>query len=686
MGNVHNFLSSFRNVGLQGRLGAGRKVAGKHLSNVLNFVNFQDESILVNLTHRKYRSMLSLPATPMPQVGEKLDCLWSAEPGTNLDSYEFLHFLVDDGRKLVMARPRLRGMDREGIRFDLSDVEGCEVGVREFRRHKCQEIAVDIYQNGLLFHGRLLDFSASSLGAEMACRPPRSLQWLNPEAPVTAVLREGQDVLYSGECKVLRQTHGRSTRLVALRPLSSRLQRLKPKEFRSRRATLTPMPSAVFRHPFTGKTVTLPVTDISGPGLSVEEYYEGSILLPGMIIPRLDIVFSAGMKIPCRAQVVYRNILWTERDRAVAKCGIAVLDMDIQDQVNISALLHRADHGDSHVSEPVDMGALWEFFFTTGFFYSGKYAHLSSTKEAFKRTYEKLYLENPQIARHFVCQDRGIIQGHMSMVRFWENAWLIHHHAAHTESGQKAGLVVLEQVGRYVNDFHSLYSAHMDFVLCFYRPENKFPDRVFGGLSRNLRNPKGCSLDSFAYLTLRNALSSENALDMRQGRLELTRPSGEDLAELESFYEHCSGGLMLNALDLEPEMVGTDDLSRLYRSLGFKKECHAFSLKKGGVLKAVIMCQVSDIGLNLSNVTNGIYVIVVDADDVTAGDLAFALSLLQGYYGSEDTPLLLFPTSFAQAIFPVEKTYNLWVLNTRNLDDYFRHVERLTRRLGGGLS
>jgi hypothetical protein len=50
-------------------------------------------------------------------------------------------------------------------------------------------------------------------------------------------------------------------------------------------------------------------------------------------------------------------------------------------------------------------------------------------------------------------------------------------------------------------------------------------------------------------------------------------------------------------------MCGSDELSAEYQRLGFKKEKHLFSLRKGDLLKAVILVNISDIGLNLSNLT-----------------------------------------------------------------------------------
>ena len=55
-----------------------RKPVNKsRLINKLNFLNFQDGSILVNFKHRKYEKTVSLLAKPQPCLDDSLDCQWA---------------------------------------------------------------------------------------------------------------------------------------------------------------------------------------------------------------------------------------------------------------------------------------------------------------------------------------------------------------------------------------------------------------------------------------------------------------------------------------------------------------------------------------------------------------------------------------------------------------------------------
>lgn len=675
MDNLNRIPQLFHNTNLDSQIEEGKKVNKKHLINTLNYINFKSGTILINFKHLKYNTILSLQVKPQPCLENGLECLWIEPPGLKqkLSSYKFLNFLLTDGLKLILVKADLKEITGEGISLNLPEI--CyELSHRKVRRHLCEGTEVDFIQNSVIFYGFLLNFSAVSFCIEVSTEPSQPFHWVNPDEIVYIIFRKKQEILYSGECRILRQAYGQKKRTFALEPVNNQIHRFKPKEFQSSRHKLSPSPNINFIHPFTQKLINLEIEELAGSDFSVEEYTDNSVLLTGMIIPELYIELAHDFKIRCKSQVVNRNVHKTNNDKARAKCEMAILDMDIQEQVRISSLLHRVINRNSYVCNKLDLDALWEFFFETGFVYPKKYTFMHANKEKFKETYQRLYMQNPNIARHFIYQDKGTIQAHISIIRFYENTWLIHHHAASREDRNSAGLVVLRQVERYINDFHRLYSTHMNFVGCYFRPDNRFPSRVFGGCAREINTPKACSIDSFVYFCFPRTCTQPDLSEA----MALTKTQPEDLLELESFYEYESGGLMLHALDLEPDMIDSDNLSKEYHRLGFKRERILFSLKKNDILKAVIMVTVSDIGLNMSNLTNCIHVIILDAKDLPINTIYICLSMLSKYYEQNEIPVLLYPISYAQSqSLPYEKIYDLWILNMQYTDLYAKYMDNL---------
>jgi len=652
-----------------------KQIDKKYLINVLNYINFSDETILIQFKHSKYGNIISLRAFPQPCINDTLDCIWieTIEVDKKLKAYEFLHFVIDDGQRLILVNPSLNRMSMEKISFNLPET-AYQISSRKIKRHECKNIKAEIIQYGVVFYGSLLDFSAISFKVEISVIPPQSFQWINPESQMTVILKKGQDMVYAGECTVIRQTLlDRQTNIMVFKLLQNKICRLKSKEIRSPRHKLTPSPNITFRHPITEKEIHLPIEDISGSGFSVEEYHNHSVLLPGMLIPCLFIEFASDFKIECKTQVIYNNVHLKE-DKMSVRCGISILDLDIQNQVKLSSLLHLVTNKNSYVCNKVDLDALWKFFFETGFIYPKKYAYIYTNKENFKETYEKLYLHSPTIARHFIYQDKDKVQGHISMVRFYENTWLFHHHAAIKSNIEKAGLVVLNQIARYVNDFHCFYATHMHYVISYFSPNNRFPSRVFGSFTKELNNLEGSSLDTFAYFYIPKDFRSW----YYSKSWVLDKTQSEDLLELKSFYESQSGGLMLRALDLEPDMIIGDDLSQEYKRIGLKRERHLFSLRKDDILKAVIVVSVSDFGLNMSNLTNCIHVIVLDSVDLPNNILLSNLIELLRYYEQDKIPVLLYPVSYAEEQFiPYDKKYNLWIISTQYTIHFLKYINNL---------
>jgi len=655
-----------------------REIGRKTLVNRLNYLNFKDGTLLVNLQHPRYDHIVSFPARPQPCLGGSLECFWedSASLPENLSAYTLESFLITDENRLLLVKPRLVHIDSSSVSFALP--ETCsEIHLRSTRRYDCQDIKVQLLQNGTVFHGQLINFTPTSFQVEVVAHPPQTFRWINQDASAVVIFTRGSRTLYSAACRFVKKSAGQQRCTLLLAPMANRIQRFKNKNYRSSRLKLKPSPNAMFIHPLTDKQSDLKVHDLSGSGLSILERKEDTLLMSGLMIPDLELVFGDGCRIVCQAQVVYQRPLNVD-GRSMKLAGLAFLDMELPDHVRLMSILQQVWDENAYLCNRVDPDALWKFFFETGFIYPQKYVGIEANKQEYRETYQKLYTENPEIARHFIYQENSAILGHMAMLRMYSNSWLIHHHAAIKEEAKRAGLMVLHQIGRSINDSHSLYSAHMNYVMCYYQPENRFPKRMFGGVAEHYQNRKGCSIDAFAYFHFRQNFERPWNLS---APWSLTRTERHDLQELENFYERESGGLMLQALDLIPETLESVEMQEKFQSLGFKRERYVYSLKKNGGLKALILINLSDLGLNFSSLTNSIKVIVVDQDDTPRETLNLMLALLTVKFELEEPPVLLFPQEYAQANgLAFEKSYQMWVLNCQDTDPYFEYCEKIFKK------
>jgi hypothetical protein len=653
-------------------------ISRSYLINKINYINFFDRTIVLKFKHAKYGRTLTLDLKPQPCQGEQLDFQWPTESRIfkKLLPYQLQSLLINDGKTLIRVEPETVSLHETGLCLRLP--ETChQFSHRKMSRQIGRNVDVQMIQSSSIFCGNLLDFNAVSFRVELKAGVHQTFEWINPENTVSVILSEGPLTYYSGECNILRHSRCSKTRRYVLKSIKQEINRYRQKEFRSDRIELTPSPDITFIHPLTKKRLSLKMIDLSGSGFSVEEDEKNAQLITGLIIPKVEVRFSDNVSINCKTQVVYRKVCNEEKRGNWTKCGLAILDMDLDNNVKLLSLLHQANNRYSYICNNVDLNELWDFFFETGFIYPDKYVFIEANKEHIKNIYKKLYTQSLSIARHFIYQEKGTIMGHMAMVRFYENSWLIQHHAARKSVINKAGLIVLKQIGHSIYDSYRLNAAHLKYVIMYYRPTNKFPSRVFGGAADYLKDRKCCSIDPFAYTHI--PISTADAEGIPVG-WALNQAQPEDLMELADYYESVSGGIMLNALDLESDQTGDYSLEHEYHRLGFKKERHIFALKTEGFLKAVILVNVSDIGLNLSNLTNCIKFIILDKEDLTAEVLTRVVRHIYNAIGLEELTVMVYPVAFADAIqFPYEKIYNMWVLNLRFSDPYFRYLQRLLK-------
>lgn len=656
-----------------------KKISMRQLINKLNYINFLDKPLYVNYRHKQYHRELSIKAKPQPCQDNRLTCLWQQDVGSIVDQQDcfcFKNIFIPDGNRFLIAEPDVLEISRQAIRFILPEICSAE-DARSTRRHQCRDINVYVTQNGALFYGSMIDFSAFSFRVKVQTTPPQTFDWMDTDLAVNVILFDGNKTLYSGECRIVKQTHSHTDRHWVLEPINRNIRRFRPKEFRSDRQHMVPLPTITFSHPLCKKTISLDVLNLSGSGLAVEEEYGHAVLFPGLIIPELEIRFGDGSYATCTAQIIYSQANDGDSAGGMVRCGIAILDMPIEDHIKVLALLHQVNDKNAHVCNRVNLDDLWKFFFETGFIYPGKYEFIEKNKEQIKQTYIKLYSESPKIARHFIYQKSGQILGHVAMLRFYQRTWLIHHHAAMRSTSNKSGLMVLNQIGLFANDSHRLHSLKMQYLACFYQPTNKFPTRVFGGAKQSINDNAGCSTDTFAYFHQKVSPPIEANLPAGWG---VRSVSAEDILDLQSVYEKNAGGLMLRAMGLG---VDADDFNHLaddYRKVGLIRDRHLLALEKNGVLKAVIMVNLSDLGLNMSDLTNCITIFILNRTGLFADVIHSIAAQLVKQFNQPYLPVLLYPSADAEALqIQVEKEYIFWALNTNYGDGYFRYIKRLLK-------
>lgn len=634
--------------------------------NLVNYAHFLNEKIFLHLHYddTDYLAMV-LPET----ADSELINLRLPHPFADFrfDDYEVRNLVVPKDNSLIVV-PAIE-VDRTAESVSIRLVrEGCIIGQRGMRRRSCRDTQVEIRQDQSVIHGEIIDFNA--LFSRIRIRPGSTvaLSGIDPERDIRITIQKNAVVYFSGMSRIMRvYRNRRSHDLICIHSdRSGPSQDGKGDRMRNPRLKLSPPPTAVIKHPFLKDSFERDIVDLSNNGLLIREKKEDSVLMPGLIIPELVIRYAGVLDIPCRARVVYRR-----DDGDCFLYGTAVLDMTVQNHTLLTSFIFNQIDSNAFISKRVNLEALWEFFFDTGFIYPKKYNLIAGGREDFQRTYKKLYEECPEIARHFTYEKDGKIYGHISMVKAYSRTWLLHHLAARPMDGKAVGLQSLKQVIHYLYGLHELTSMRSDYIFAFYQPQNRFAERAYGGFTTWVGNKQKSSQDLFFYLTY-----PPEKMKILPREYSLEQSSAPDIAELDRYYQTRSGGLLLDAMGITKRCMIDDALQDLYFSHGLKRSCCIYSLKRGERLAAVFIREESDSGLNLSEMLNGIKIFILDTA-IEWEILSAAISMLGNQ--NRETALFIYPELYAPSVPIKNKPYRFWILSIEDGYDYKEYMAKYFR-------
>jgi hypothetical protein len=650
----------------------------KELVDRINYVNFLGQGLAAIFRHTTHESELALPVVPLPCAGDTLDCTWQEEGSAPGGAFTLQRLEIQERDGTVHIVPEESRIGDNGISISLPEVSSIVVPAASVR-YEAREVDAYLLQNGIRLGFDLVDYSVEDFRLRARDTDAFGYDLLNVDDEVTLVIESDGRTVYSSRCVLATAPGPVGGRFTTLIPCESDTSRFPPLEYRSGRRAIENAPVVYLRNPLSRIEMSYVVSEISGTGFAVEETERDSRLIPGLILFDAKMIFPDRKAITLTIQVVYRQPSATP---FYDRCGIAILDISAEDHLSIMSLLQQNDGNDTFLSAMLNLDDLWRFFFESGFIYPEKYGYVSEIKDALRDTYQKLYCRPNDVARHFVVQRDHRILGHLSMVRFYEKAWLIQHHASVAKEGRAAGLRVLNQVGRYASEAHRFRSMNLRFLMAYYRPENRFPARVFGGLVPFVDDPQECSVDSFALTHIETAPRGDTVLP---GLYSIDGMTENDFRFLDFFYSRSSGGMLLEAMHIPPYAAASDSESEIeaaFRGIGLERSRRVLALRKNDELVAAMVINRSDVGINLSELTNSITFLVIDQAALPRSVFDIVCREVARTHSTSSVPVLVYPQEAAEALgIAVDRVYNQWIMRTTIGDKYFKHLNGFMRHV-----
>jgi len=657
----------FHNHNLIRKLDSKKIIKQRRLINLWNRIHFMDGTVRVRIRHPRHREELLVEAYPLPCGDKTISCTWPEQSRPYVEGAQLLDIILTDGLTMFLIPAKFRNIQQDRFTIDIPP-KVYILGKRQARHFNCHGIHATLVQDGFQAQGMLTDFSSRAFTIKVAPDGTGSFRWFNADRTSIINLYRNGRMVFSASCRCIRQTADQEVREIVLTPKVDYMSRFLKKKWRSPRVCVSPMPNITFEHPLIRKNVQLDINSLSSSGFAIDLAADEDILMTGMILPDLKMNFAGALQIPCKAQVLYRR----KKRKDLIQYGFVILDMDVASYNRLSHIVMNIMDPGVHVAEAVDADHLWEFLFDSGFIYPKKYTMIHSNRQSMKEVYERLYRDNPEIMTQITYQWNGRIYGHASMVRSYRRTWMVHHLAARPLKNKRTGLQVLKNIMHYFNGLYRLPTVGMDYMMFYFRPENRFPDHFFGGFARHFKNPRGCSLDLFSYF---NYPTYGQRKSLPEG-WTFRESDPADFEELTRFYRNTSNGLLLDVLSLEKEGDEGSDLSALYARHGCLRSCRSMSLTQNGKLKAVVVVNRSDVGLSLSDFLNGLKILITDAPGLPWPVLSAAISQVADVYRMDQIPVLVYPSDYfkVQGVSISEKKYSLWIIDAHHAREYSEYM------------
>jgi hypothetical protein len=146
----------------------------------------------------------------------------------------------------------------------------------------------------------------------------------------------------------------------------------------------------------------------------------------------------------------------------------------------------------------------------------------------------------------------------------------------------------------------------VEWLKIFYRPQNRFADRVFGGFARRVEHPDTSCSRVFEYCVSANDVDAGQSHELSsEGEPFCVRRA--DAADREAFEREflCELPWALRAADdLQPEALELPSLSQAYAAVGLERRRELLVASSGGKVVGGALLELSSPGLNLSQLTS----------------------------------------------------------------------------------
>ncbi|HME92445.1 MAG TPA: PilZ domain-containing protein, partial [Myxococcaceae bacterium] len=415
------------------------------------------------------------------------------------------------------------------------------------------------------------------------------------------------------------------------------------------------------------------VRDLGGTGFSFELDTAVDVFPPGMSFHQIELRIGEE-EIRCQGQV--KNLARIPNAPGKLRCGVEFDHLEESARVRLADLIMRSRFPSLDDGRSVPFDELWSFFLQTKFLYPQKQQRLAPLLPELRRTLEQLNSRPTKIFKSVVICKGSRIVGYISALRAYENTWLSQHLAA-AQGGQAGRLLNFGMVEFQQN-------VDLEYFKIFYRPENRWPARVFETFARNISDPNLSDLRTYGYFTL----ETDGTHIPVDAAIEVFEASERELRIVERRFVEREHGLLLKSDDLTCNALRLSELNQRFEKLGLFRRRRVLLAVHEHEPVGFALAELSSPGLNLSELLSAFSIHLLPGASTRAA--AVRNSLLRavlGVYRNAGRPFavaLVQPDELAQyQAFGARtlKQYRCWTCHRSMYMRYCDHVDRLLQTL-----
>jgi hypothetical protein len=323
-----------------------------------------------------------------------------------------------------------------------------------------------------------------------------------------------------------------------------------------------------------------------------------------------------------------------------------------------------------------DQERLWLFFFESKFIYREKREQLQGYADKIKNTYFKILKKNSPIIKQILFKEEDEIKGCIAALKFFDHTWMVQHLQGKITADQThSGMVLVQALTDFFLESKNNKRGKSDFFTFFYRPENVFPNTVFGEVAKRLGNASICDTRDLSFCLVNTEGGETRIFPPEIKRIQCREANPQDLKKLEAILVSQREYMLLRTEGLSFENILRLEISKDFSDLGlyrYRKVFLVFTEQEDSLVYAI--CDFSSPGLNFSELTNRIKLIYSNPQSGSNIFLANHLcKQVLDIYAQTEMPnpvLLLSANQTVPFPFLKKKIYRHFFLDLRYIKDF----------------